>query len=53
MYLRYLAPVKTALGKRWKVAGQWGGGGCPRAHGYHYCPGFYVNTGLGRQGLIE
>lgn len=60
MYLRYLAPVKTALGWRWKVAGQCGGGGgCvgtwggPWAHGYHYCPGFYVNIGLGQQGLIE
>lgn len=31
-------------------AGTWGG---PCAHGYHDCPGFYVNTGLGQQGLIE
>lgn len=31
-------------------AGPWGG---PWAHGYHDCPGFYVNTGLGQQGLIE
>lgn len=22
-------------------------------HGYHYCPAFYVNTGLGQRGLIE
>lgn len=27
MYLRYLAPVKTALARRWKVAGRWGRGG--------------------------
>lgn len=32
--------------------GMWGGGD-PWAHGYHYCQGFYVNTGLGQQGLIE
>lgn len=30
-------------------AGTWGG---PWAHGYHDCPGFYVNTGLGQPGLI-
>lgn len=59
MYLRYLAPVKTALGWWWKVARQLGRGGCVGpwggswAHGYHYWPGFYVNTGLGQQGLIE
>lgn len=39
--------------------GQLERGGCvgtrggPWSHGYHYCPGFYVNTGLGQQGLIE
>lgn len=39
--------------------GQLGRGGClgiwggPWSHGYHYCPGFYVNTGLGQQGLIK
>lgn len=37
------------LGREWCV-GTWGG---PRSHGYHYCPEFYVNTGLGQQGLIE
>lgn len=35
----------------WRVHGGCGGG--PRSHGYHDCPGFYVNTGLGQQGLIE
>lgn len=30
--------------------GPWGG---PWSHGYHYCPAFYVNTGLGQRRLIE
>lgn len=33
MYLRYLAPVKTALARRWKVAGQWGRRGEERVGG--------------------
>lgn len=41
-----------AVGQKWGGGnvGTWGG---PWSHGYHYCPVFYVNTGLGLRGMME